>query len=63
MVTIDKECPAKKFFETNGGITVNLEDVLLCLCDSKSKFSALSTSFSVKDFLQKILDGTHDEIN
>ena len=29
VLTIDKECPAKKFFGTNGGITVNLEDVLL----------------------------------
>ncbi len=58
---IHDETTAKNFFETNSGVPINLEDVLSNLCDCEKKFSAPPTDFSIKDFLQKIVNGTHDD--
>ena len=54
VLTIDKECPAKKFLDTNGGTTVNLEDVLYCcLCDSKASFLLFQLLFQLRIFSRK----------
>ena len=61
-VAHDEESPAEKFFETNDGIPVNLEDVLLaCMCDFKSPLSVLPQNFSIKDFLENIVKDNHDD--
>jgi ATP-dependent DNA helicase PIF1 len=58
----DEESPAEKFFETNDGIPVNLENVLLaCLCDFESHLSVLPQNFSIKDFLESIVKDNHDD--
>ncbi len=58
---IHDETMAKNFFETNSGVPINLEDVLFNLCDCEKKSSAPLTDFSIKDFLQQIINGTHDD--
>ena len=61
-VAHDEESPAEKFFETNDGIPVNLEDVLLaCMCDFESRLSVLPQNFSIKDFLENIVKDNHGD--
>ena len=52
---------AKTFFETNAGVPINLKDVLASLCDCEEKLAAPSPDFSIKDFLQKIIDDSNDD--
>ena len=58
--TTDDEYPAQKFFETNNGIPVSLEDVFLCLCVLQSRLSILLQNFSIQDFLQNIVKDDHE---
>ena len=58
---IHDENIAKKIFETNSGVPINLKDVLSNLCDCEKKLNVPPTDFSIKDFLQKIVNGSHDD--
>ena len=53
MQNIDENLPAINLFETNEGVTVNLEHVLTSLLQSKYKLSSLTANF-INDFLEKI---------
>ena len=50
-----------KNFEMNSGVPINLKDVLSSLFDCEKKLAKPSNDFSIKDFLQKIVNGSHDD--
>ena len=60
--TDEPDSPAVAIFESRDGVSVNMEDVLLCLmCDFESKLSTLPPSFSINDFCQKIVRDDHTD--
>ena len=54
----DFTSPASSYFESNSGVIINLEDVLLCMSDFSDELSKPPSSFSVKAFLEKIMTQT-----
>ena len=49
--TVEYEALTKQYFETNECVSVNVEDVPLCLSDFSHQLSHLPTDFDVKSFL------------
>ena len=57
----DGEVIAKQLFESCTGVEVNLENVLLCMmCDFQQSLNMLPKRFSLKDFLESIINDEHD---
>jgi ATP-dependent DNA helicase PIF1 len=55
------ETIAKQHFESNVGVSVNLENVLFCMSDFSHELSHPPVGFTVKDFLSSLLgDKNHD---
>ena len=52
---------ASSYFESNSGVVVNLEDVLLCMSDFSDELSKPPSSFSVKAFLDKLINDTNED--
>ena len=52
---------ASSYFESNSGVVVNLEDVLLCMSDFRDELSKPPPSFSVKTFLEKIINVANED--
>lgn len=52
---------ASQFFESNGGVRVNLEDVLLCMSDFSDELSLPPSSFSVKTFLENVMNDNNKD--
>ena len=48
------EVNAKQYFESNDGVVINLEDVLLCVSDFSHELSHPPDECTFKDFLQEI---------
>ena len=61
MQNIDENLPAINLFETNEGVTVNLENVLTSLLQSKYELSSLPANFSVNDFLEEIVNESYGD--
>jgi hypothetical protein len=58
----DGEVMAKQLFESNTGAKVNLENVLLfMMCDFQQSLNMLPKRFSVKDFLESIINDEHGD--
>ncbi len=49
---LEYEAAAKNFFESAEGVSVNLEDVLLCLSDFTHELSRLPSDFDIKSFIE-----------
>ena len=58
----DFTSPASSYFESNSGVVVNLEDVLLCMSDFSDELSKPPSSFSVKTFLDKIINDASEDV-
>jgi hypothetical protein len=50
------ETIAKQHFESNAGMSVNLENVLLCMSDFSHELSHPPVGFTIKDFLSRLLN-------
>lgn len=48
------------FFESNSGVPVNLEDVMLCMSDFSDELSLPPSSFSSKTFLDNVINDNED---
>ena len=58
----DGEAIAKQLFESCTGVKVNLEDVLLfMMCDFQHSLNMLAERFSVKGFLESVINDEHDD--
>ena len=58
----DGESNAKQLFESCTGVKVNLEDVLLSMmCDFQHSLTMLPERFSVKGFLESVINDKHDD--
>ena len=51
---LENEAVAKKYFESAEGVSVNLEDVLLCLSDFNHELSHPPVDFSIAPFIEMI---------
>ncbi|XP_028404093.1 ATP-dependent DNA helicase PIF1-like [Dendronephthya gigantea] len=52
---------ASSYFESNSGAVINLGDVLLCMSDFSNELSKPPSSFSVKAFLEKIINDANED--
>ena len=60
---VDYEAKAKQHFESNDGVSVNLEDVLFCMSDFSHALSRPPNGFTVKHFLLPLLEArNHDPL-
>lgn len=60
--SVNEEFAANDIFERNDAVPVNLEDVLLCLMSELGNdLSSLPRHFSIKDFLQNLLEDSHND--
>ena len=61
-LTLDAEVIASEFYESNTGVQVNLEDVFFFMCaEFQTQLSFLPTRFSVREFLENVINDTHDD--
>lgn len=58
----DGKSTAKQFFESNAGVPVILEDVLLSLCEEQLSIT-LRTQFSMRHFLEENICDNHTDPN
>ena len=62
VVGSDGEVIASEFYESNTGVQVNLEDVFFFMCaEFKTQLSFLPTRFSVREFLESVINDAHDD--
>ncbi|CAB3986730.1 ATP-dependent DNA helicase PIF1 [Paramuricea clavata] len=61
VVNDDFPSSASQFFESNGGVPVNLEDVLLCMSDFSDELSLPPSSFTVKTFLENVMNDNNED--